>query len=302
MDERLTAVPQGRRPAAPLSRRVLALVIFAHLLVSGVSAAATPAPVAPDRVQAMALGRQALAAFLRSDFAAATTLYHAAGRLAPSVGHFAFGAARAEQEAGDFRAAADDFALALALTPADHPLHARADAALQSLQLKMLVAAPRPPVAVPAEPPAAVTPTSVVVVLPVQAARLPDATPPPAELPTPVAREKRADSADWRTPAGWTALALGAAAGAVAVALAVSAHTGQGALDGHLLADGRYDLAQISMNDAVNTQRAINTRWGWSGGLGGACIAGLVAGGWWLLRSPDRSVSYASTNPVAAAF
>ena len=291
-----------RRHAAAAMARAVAGLALLFQAVGTCPAHAAGAPVASrEHARAMALGHRALDAFLWREFAAAAALYPTAQLLEPQVGEFAFGAARAEQEAGDLDAAANDFARSLAVTPVDHPLHARAQAALRTLHPPPPVAPPPPsPVASPVALPAAPTAASVVVhataLSPAAAVALPQAN--PASTVT----EIPANSMDWRATAAWTALAVGAAAAAVAVGLAASADAAQGALDAHKLPDGRYDLAQIAMIDAVNAQRAINSRWGWSGALGGVGVASLVAAGWWLLRSPDRRVSDGPGSPIAVKF
>ncbi len=299
MAERLVVL--RTHPAAATARAVAALALFFHV-ATACPAHAAGAPVASrEHARAMALGHRALDAFLRREFAAAAALYHTAQELEPQVGEFAFGAARAEQEAGDLDAAADDFARALAVTPVGHPLHARAQAALRALQPPPPVAPPPPsPVGAPVTLPAAPTAASVVVHATAPSPAAAVASPP--AISAPIATEMRVKSANWQDAAGWTALAVGVAAAAVAVGLAVSADGAHGALDAHKLPDGRYDLAQIAMNDAVNAQRAINTRWGWSGALGGVGVASLVAAGWWLLRSPVRHTSDGSGSPIAVNF
>ena len=224
----------------------------------------------------MQLAHRALKAFLDRDFIAAAELYGSAARLEPEVAEFAFGQARSLQERGLAVAATPIFARVVALTPPEHPLHAKAAAALLALQ--------PPPAAVvilPAAPtPATVEAPPVLVAAPVAAVAL--------EAPRVVAERAPAHSS-WRRPAGFGALALGVAAAGLATGLAVSAANRQSALDSHQLADGRYDLTQVSYDTVIGEQRAINNRWTWATVAGSVGVTAVATAIWWLVT--DRGAA-----------
>ncbi len=252
------------------------IALLCLLLLAPTAHARPPHRPTHPHGEAMTLARTALDAFLRRDFAAASRLYTQAAALEPDVAEFVFGAARAEQEAGQMNAARSHFARVLVLTDDAHPLHARAAAAASALQPQPVAVAvvpvtpkPAPLPETPVSPPEVVTSTGsspAAVVL----------------APAPLRLHSAPLGNDWRRPARWTAATVGVSAAAVAIGLAVSAASAQGQLDSHKMADGRYDLLQVSYADAVSRQGSINSRWTWSAVVGSAAVAALFAAGWWL--------------------
>ncbi len=278
-------------------------IFLCATLVTPATFAAPPRVTDRAHTEAMALAREALHAFVRRDFANAARLYLKAATTEPDVAEFWFGAARAERESGRVENAREHFARVVTLTASTNPLHAKALAAGDAL-------APPPEVVV--ELPVALTPT----VAPPQSVASPvivPASPTPEALPVnadPVAPHvlrlppRRADPVaargEWRRPAGWTSTALGVAAASVAVGLAMSANNAQSSLDGNKMADGRYNLLQITQADAITQQSSINARWTWSGVVGSVAVAALLAGGWWLL-SPTEPRGGSETAAAARA-
>ena len=280
------------QPARRLASAHRALALWTVLLIFVPQPARARVPYAASRAHAdaMQLARQALTAFLRRDFGTAAVLYGQAAALEPDVAEFAFGQARSLQESGQAPTAIVLFARVVALTPETHPLHGKAKAAWLALQPPPAPAA-EPPLAV--APPLAVTPTVVAV-----APAPPAVTAPPApvvpEAPVaarPAVAKSAVASSPWRRPAGIAGLTLGLAAGAAATALAVSASSAQRTLDGHKMADGRFDLSQVSYADAVAAQGSINGRWSWAAAVGGVGLAAIATAIWLLATEPAATPS-----------
>lgn len=117
---------------------------------------------------------------------------------------------------------------------------------------------------------------------------VPEAKPAPPPPPPPV------DAAPaWQRPAAYAALGVGGVGLIVGGVFIASALGAKGELNAKKLPDGRYDVTQISVDDANAELKRINTKWALAGV---STVVGLAAGGvgaWLLLSTPDAKVALA---------
>ncbi len=199
----------------------------------------------------------------------ATTFYLEAWRIAPDRAEPLLKAAILERQLGDKKAAIGHLQRYLQLAPSDANGRGTADALLKQLGgAPQLAPAPKPVVV---ETPKPVATAPLVQPKPVQVVTVP----PTAEKP-----------GSPRRVVGWSAIGLGGASVIGAVVLAVLANSQQSTLDGNKLANGHFDGARISVDQAASEQASINGKWTGAGLAAGVGVAAIGVGAWLVAGAP----------------